>query len=953
MLTGFCPNCNSKLSYSSGDATVECNCCDSIIKTSDILSRIGVSSRPMGGFAGTSSLSGGASGGLISGVALAAMQGIDSPESAIIYLKNFYDRYDWSHFKRDGELYPQVIMDMVEDKKMKSGATPQVWLLDFNAKTTPLCHKLEALKELEQEMFDVYDGDDYTKVLGVYEDYSFVMRMLFNRKEEILGDLEADIKYAKEFKLDSVKVHDMETLFASIKEAFEKQVHEPKELVDEPIIEKAQKEFNEKIAARLQEKGINAEEVYRIAVNAYVEGNFEVAASQFAKIIGYSDSTQYLKKLEKDFLFNGELIRIGRKNYFLRKSRDEDYTFNVKHPEEEVKGKGKGCSSKKQPAQPQPQQDGAVDPNVYQGSAYSLFGLKEDMVVDYDTPLAVGITQVITTYAGKLLFLQKRKDLMLFDSKDNSTRVILTADEDDFSVNVSGKKDKSNAFYFNKDHTGIFFRKKLELVKEEESNKKKGCSFKKQPEEEPKPKQLNNFSLMYLDLTTFELSELCKEIVDIVEYKNFGASRNTTMLNGAIADYGDVIFYKASRGEVIDQKIEPVEKIYIYSLKSRSEIGIVESDFQINNVVNQIVIMSQWDPNRLNKNLYVLNTETNELTLIEKNIYAYQFANQDHIFYTVGNEDVNPLFSNNYEGTERKEVLKKVERIIAFQAGWMYLIKGRGYNPVLMKLSEDGQQRIVVCTQFAQAIKVSPSHVYYTDTADNLCCVKVDGSDYQLITTDVAASNVIVEKDCIHLFRYEKVDKDNKKAYSLYKVDLDGRNLKKIAFNLLNAMNYNEKFIYFYKEEKQQFEFTDYNEKGEESKSMVDYTLRTYQSYNKESGEFELLCRNAPLSADSIEIKKGCFGRKKEVLQPNYRLIPNKVEIELFNVAEAGAVTEEKEQAEELIAATQSQNKNAAGCGGNSNQPKTASTAANSNAKPLPGAQSANGCGGCGGKQKK
>ena len=58
-----------------------------------------------------------------------------------------------------------------------------------------------------------------------------------------------------------------------------------------------------------------------------------------------------------------------------------------------------------------------------------------------------------------------------------------------------------------------------------------------------------------------------------------------------------------------------------------------------------------------------------------------------------------------------KAVQSKAEKIITTRAGWMYVIKGSGRNAILIKISSDGKRRLLACTQFQRAIKI-------TDTQD-------------------------------------------------------------------------------------------------------------------------------------------------------------------------------------------------------------------------------------------
>lgn len=889
LITGWCPSCKGKLAFDPNSTSpVTCNFCDTVSLPGNILRTApGSGNRPSSGAAA-------AANGLISAVALSAMDKIETPESALVYLQNVYERFDWKIFRSEGELYPQFILDFVEDKKMRTGATPLVWLLDFNAKVRPLKERVQGLRDLEQEMVNAFDPEDYTRALQIFDSYKFSMDLLFEQKESIIQDLLADINNAEQFKLEPAKLAQMRQDLDQVSGLLETVVHEAKDLNDEPAIQRAQAEHNQRIAAKLASQGIDAPSTYQAAVEAFKANNFAGAATLFTKIIGYSNTSVYLKKLEQNFKIRNSLIVIGAKEYYLKPTEEKDYTFNVKNPGDEGGKKGLGCGKKPQQPQ-QPQEQPKVDVR-----GLSLFAINDEQLLEKDRCLVAGITDIITLYAGKMIFIQKNKDLCVFNSMTNTTTILLPADEGDFQAKgVEGKEGSKYQFYFNNDHTGIFFRKKLALQKAQEE--KGGCALKKKKEPEG-PTYIfnpNNFSLLYLDLRSDMLVELVHEIVDIVEYNQFAVKNDNDLkikvnLSEKMAEYGDIIFYISSRRANNDPNAEWEEKIYIYSLKQKLEIGVIESDYDIEDIVNNFVIFTQWDPSDWNKHLYVLNTDNNEVVLIEDNILDFKFANKDHIFYTVGNDDVAPMFYNNYAGTARQEILKRAERFIASVSGWLYVKKGSKANAVLMKISEDGKQKVPVCSQFVKAIKITPSHVFYLDWWGRVCVAKVDGTEDRWICEDVRnIHNVIVSDKHLYMFKWEDADED-KECWSIYSVQLDGRNLKKLEFNCVNAGFYDEKTIYYYKEIPQRYEFTDYDEKGNERKQVVDYTYWAYVKYHIDTGERENVLLSDPLSAEPIVIKYGCFGRKKKTLTPNYKLIPEKIRIRRHNVASSGAVSSEK-----------------------------------------------------------
>ena len=879
-ISGFCPNCASKLDYFEGDRVVTCNCCDMTVNVENI--RTGSLTRPVaaGGSFG-SGLTFGA-GMSINANYASLTQSIDTPESALVYVKSVYDKFDWEHYKLDGILFPEQVSVVVEDKKIKNGSSPIVWLLDFESKVVPLNHKLDSLKELEEKMYKVYDSQDYTKSLEVFATYSFIMRLLYLEKDNIIKDLEGDLEYAKQFKLDANNVKRMESGLKDLKARFEEIVHLPAELKDEKIIIKAQKDLDHKFVKEYaQRTGQDAIANYKDALAAYEAKDFTRAASLFSSLKGYADCTWYLEKLNKSFLFDKTIIKIGEKNYYIKRTKNrEAQTFNVKNP--------------------MTQYDDSNSSQEFNSYSYSLYAIDENLHREKD-PLLVGITQIITTFAEKLIYIRKNEDICYFNSTNNSVTVLIDGKRGDFSISVDGKKETSNAFYFNKDRTAIFFRQKLIRPKKEE---KEGCfSMFKKKKVEKEIINLNNFSLMMLDLVSLKITKVIPELIDIVEYKNTDASKNASALNGVVADYGDIIFYQAEKPEDRKEDGTSEPRIYIYNLRNGEELGVIQNDCEINDVIGDYIIYSQWTPNDYNKNLWVLNVNSNESTLIEDNMLDFKFANEQHIFYTVGNDYICPLFSNTYDGKSRTEILRYVERVADFKSGWMYVIKGRGINKALVKISEDGLKRVVVCTQLQQIIKITPSNVYYIDDDDDLCCVRVDGSDYKMICEEVNAKNVIIDDNRIFIFRNELVDNDVE-SFSLYTTDIEGNNMKKEEFNITNAQNFDENYIYIRKDENLRFEYKDLNESGDEYKTEVSHHRVSYMLYDKHSGELiPIVMTNDPTGKEK-EVGGGCFKKKKKYL-PTYTLIPNKIRVKRKNIAAAGAVNKQYTAAEAAERAVQ------------------------------------------------
>ena len=146
---GKCPNCTHNLFYKRGDKTVVCNCCDQVVDVDDIVRGSGAS------------LSASSPTFDIASIAMS----IDTPESGLVYVDNFFANYNWDAYKTVSVLGIEEIDGMVEKNKIKNGANHAAWVLDFESKIVPISKKIEGLAEFEAEMAKAYDPVDNTVAL--------------------------------------------------------------------------------------------------------------------------------------------------------------------------------------------------------------------------------------------------------------------------------------------------------------------------------------------------------------------------------------------------------------------------------------------------------------------------------------------------------------------------------------------------------------------------------------------------------------------------------------------------------------------------------------------------------------------------------------------------------------------------------------------------------------------
>ena len=818
-LTGFCPNCGNKLVYAKNDATVTCYACDSVITAEELSGKT-------------------ASGAANEGISAAAsmslmMMGFDNPESGVVFIENFFDNYDWEAYAEDTDIAIPDIAEVVKNNKMKNGACATSWYLDYKALAYPVRKKIEGLALLQDKMAALYNPVDSTNAYQIFDTFRRVSTILKNTESDIFKQLETAIKYAEKFELDAALLSEMKADIEELKSMFENDVYIAKDINEVAAYVDASKVASREKALELSDKGINAEEVYANALARYNDGspNKNAALMLFEQVRGYEESAEYIKKINQYFSFNGEVYRAFGK-HFIYKQEDYTPTLDIKQL------KAQGCSGflKKAPAAPAEDAPQAV-------KALSLYEIIDGMPAKDAT--IKGITQIITCYGSRLYYIKSNAGIYCFDIYSRTETCICKGLDVDFMADKCKIMSNGSSFYIVKVYKEE--AKALEIAKGcslmQSFGKKSAPSTKASTEDHV----LNPYCVVVVDMK----SNTCETIIrEMAEFER---------------NYGDKIFYYYSyKPEVVQsgcmskfKKVEEPEakkKLMVCDLITRTSKEISE-DCQLHTVSGDYILYSMWRPNQYNKDLHAFNLETNGDTVIEKNIYNYFNVFDDKVYYTVGNSEYSPLVRNNLEGTERIEVMPNVENIICERGGWLYVQKGRGFNSLLAKVSSDGTKVVVICTQVKQYVRFDGNYMYYVDIYNNLRVVRIDGKCNRKLAENV--NKIFPCDDGLYYTRQETVAK-KESALSLYLMDKNGRNIKKVVFNVDCVQNdQTTNTLYLSKAENVRFKV--YAPKQEDKATYEFHKITKYSILDKATGECELFLT---LGWPSSETQTGCLKKK-------------------------------------------------------------------------------------------
>lgn len=830
---GDCPGCGSKLRYTKNEKTVECPYCGNTVNVKDIKSSSSVRKNTADESAAS--------------LAASFAMSIDSTDSALVYVKNFFKDYNWDSYKQSATMAVSEIDTMVEKNKIKHGATAGAWILDFESKIMPLTKKLEGLGEQESVLLDLYDGKDNTAIMAKYDTYEKVTALIKDSAEKLFGTLVADIENADTYGADADTVSDMKLRVNTAVELYNKYVHDFTDIDSVPAIEKSIELRKARIAQKLASEGIDAEATYKKALELYDASEDKSDALRlFQSIREYGDSKDYIEKINEFFNFDKRLIKLANKHFLIKQVAAP--TFSVAEPVKE---------------------DEEEKVSIPAREIAPTYALYEIVCAKAYEPAAVsGISCFLSFYGNKLFYIKRDRSLCSYD--------VLTHIETELDRGNVGDYPCDRIFSSN-DGTAIYIKKKLSPFA---GDKKRGCFgaffslFKKKPK--PFTDDKNNFAVIKIDKANNTASVEIDRLVDITEC------------------YDERMFYIAYQA-VGTEKIRSLNinpSFMVCNLRTGEKSQVLGDDCHIHDVIDEKVIYTTWDPNEYNKMLFAYDLKTDVTTLIEANIFDYFKTIEGRVYYTVGNKKHAPLFSNNLDGTDRLEIMRNIKDILAVIEGWMYVTRGSGRNTTLFKISPDGKETILVCTDVKYIIDIKASYTYYTDGDGALHVVRNDGKNDLLIAYDIDEKNIILDKDFIYYLRHEPVGK-NKKAYSLYRMEPDGSNTKKLIFNVNSIQNYDENYIYVYKCQTTNYFATEKENDEVKSEKRVKFKVSKFFIFDKNTEtEAPLLALGLPNEETRIE-KRGCF--KKDLKRTvTYSEISNKIPYKKEGLAAVGEIYAEQ-----------------------------------------------------------
>ena len=248
------------------------------------------------------------------------VEGIRTSSSALAYMEQFFEEYDWDAFAYAQSLSIAEIDRLTLALKASDADDKNTWIACFKAVSEPYLHKIEGCKQILSSVIEEYKQDSLD-AYSQFDAYKRVTAMMVSRREEILSKLEKFTVYAEKYGASAGVINELKEQTAQV-DNFGK-VRFFDSIKDIPQIQEFDRERDAKIVARLAERGINAKVEYNRAKSLIESKKYVEALNVLLTLQGYSDTNALIEKIDKYYLILGVLEIEGNLYYYKEDSRGD------------------------------------------------------------------------------------------------------------------------------------------------------------------------------------------------------------------------------------------------------------------------------------------------------------------------------------------------------------------------------------------------------------------------------------------------------------------------------------------------------------------------------------------------------------------------------------------------------------------------------------------------------
>ena len=185
------------------------------------------------------------------------VEGIKTSSSALAYIEEFFEEYDWDVFAYSQTLSIHEIDKLAASLKSSSADDKNTWIACFKAASVPYLHKVKGCQQILASVISEYKKDSldaYSK----FDAYKRISSMILSSKKSIVANLEKYAEKAGKYGAASVEVADLTAEIEHISSAASVDLYRSIDSI--PEIKAFIEEKNTRIAYELESEGINAVE---------------------------------------------------------------------------------------------------------------------------------------------------------------------------------------------------------------------------------------------------------------------------------------------------------------------------------------------------------------------------------------------------------------------------------------------------------------------------------------------------------------------------------------------------------------------------------------------------------------------------------------------------------------------------------------------------------------------
>lgn len=253
------------------------------------------------------------------------VEGIKTSSSALAYIEQFYEEYDWEAFAYAQTLSIAEIDKLASSLKASSADDKNTWFVCFKAASVPFLRKVEGCQQILSSVIEEYKKDNldaYSK----FDAYKRIASMIITAKSAVVANLEKFVSNAAKYGASSTETAGLKADIQNIVSLSTVDTYCDIESI--PAIKAFIEEKNAKIAHELAVEGINADKEYARAKSLIGEKNYAEALSVLLSLRGYSDTVALIKKIDKYYLIS-DVLEIEGNLYYFKKASSETETLNL------------------------------------------------------------------------------------------------------------------------------------------------------------------------------------------------------------------------------------------------------------------------------------------------------------------------------------------------------------------------------------------------------------------------------------------------------------------------------------------------------------------------------------------------------------------------------------------------------------------------------------------------